>query len=549
MKLFEVYNCGKRKGEFMTLIDDGESVLMTPALQALNAFDSPPLVLLGRIVPVEGEVIDDGALYIRDGKIVAVQQRADEAPDGFDSVAPVETGGTMYPGLLDLHNHLVYNVIAPWEVPKRYDNRGQWQRDTSYAEQVKLPIKTLASYEPTIPALVRYVETKALASGTTSVQGMKSMYSTTLPYFTGAVRNFEATGDKNLPAASTRIPDVNFAKDDDVEAFRKSVTAATNRKAALFYHLCEGIDDKTRTIYTNMTKQKLLAKSVAAIHCLALNQDDFTSFDGIGCHMVWSPLSNSLLYGQTIDPKLLVKRQFTIGCDWSPSGGKNLLEELKVAWLTIQEAKVKIPARALVEAVTKNAAAAVGWQKSLGTLEADKYADVVVIKGKAGDAYEHLILATEREVRLVLIAGYARYGDEDLMKKIPSAGTERESLKVGGVKKVIDNFDPGSKLDISYEEARKRLADAMADLPGVVNSLKDVLNSVGPEGMAEPLMLDNDLADDDADVAGLFALQAAELPKSVPLDALTVVDDAIHFDRIEAVGHFPAHLKKLRALY
>ncbi len=532
-----------------TFDDDSEGFVLSAAIQALNAFDSPPLVLHGRIVPVAGEAIDDGALYIKDGKIAAVQKRTAKAPAGFEGVKGIKTGGTIYPGMLDLHNHLVYNVIAPWEVPKRYDNRSQWQRDLSYAEQVKLPIKTLASFAPTIPALVRYVETKALASGTTSVQGMKSMYATTLPYFTGAVRNFEATGDKNLPSASTRIPDVNFAKADDVEAFRKSVTAATNRSGALFYHLCEGIDAKTRKIYTDMTEQKLLAKCVAAIHCLGLNATDFDSFDGIGCNIVWSPLSNSLLYGKTIDPKLLEKRRFTLGCDWSPSGGKNLLEELKAAWLTIKAANANVPARALVEAVTKNSAAAVGWQKSLGTLEVGKYADVLVIAGTDGDAYEHLILATEENVRLVLIAGYARYGDADLMKKVTTKGDELEELTVGTTKKVIDNFDPDSKLDIGYEEARKRLASAMADLPGVVDSLQNALNSVGPEGMPEPLLLDNEAEEDTGDLDVLFAAQQAELPKSVPLDGLTVIDDKLHFDRIEAVPHLPEHLKQLRALY
>jgi cytosine/adenosine deaminase-related metal-dependent hydrolase len=527
----------------------GEAVLMSAGLMALNAFDSPPLVLLGRIVPVEGDVIDDGALYIRAGKIVALQKRTAAPPNGFKDVKPTQTGGTIYPGMLDLHNHLVYNVIAPWEVPKRYDNRGQWQRDTSYAEQVKMPVKAVASYAPTIPAVVRYVETKALASGTTSVQGMKSMYAKTLPYFTGAVRNFEATGDKNLPSASTRIPDVNTTKSEDVEAFRKSVTAATNRKAALFYHLCEGIDDKTRQHYVDMTGESLLAKSVAAIHCLALNDADFTSLDGLGCHIVWSPLSNTLLYGKTIDPKKFENRRFTIGCDWSPSGGKNLLEELKVAWLTIQNAKVKVPARALVEAVTKNAAAAVGWDKSLGTLEAGKYADVLVIKGKDGDPYEHLILATEREVRLVVIAGYARYGDADLMDDVPTAGDERESLTVGGVKKTIDNFDPGSKLDLTYEESRKRLADALSDLPTVMQNLQSELSALGPEGMTEGLMLDNEGGEDDEGLEGLFAMEAAELPQSVPLDGLTVVDDDLHFDRIEAVKHFPKYLIKLREMY
>lgn len=534
----------------MTSFDEGDdSVLMSGALEALNAFDSPPLVLFGRIVPVEGEPINDGALYLAEGRIVAVQKRGDDAPDGFEDATKVETKGTIYPGMLDLHNHLVYNVIAPWEVPKRYDNRGQWQRDTSYAEQVKMPIKALASYAPTIPALVRYVETKALASGTTSVQGMKSMYASTLKYFTGAVRNFEATGDKNLPAASTRIPDVNLTKSEDVEAFRRSVQTAGKRNAALFYHLCEGVDDRTRQHYVGMSGEKLLAKSVAAIHCLALSDDDFTSLDTFGCGIVWSPLSNSLLYGNTIDPKKLEKRRFAIGCDWSPSGGKNLLEELKAAWLTVKAGNAKITARQLVEAVTKNAAMAVGWHKVLGTLEPGKYADVLVVAGKDGDPYEHLVFATEPGVRLVIISGYARYGDADLMKKVPSASDNRESLKVGGVEKTIDNFDPDSVLDIGYEEARKRLAKAMSDLPALKDNLESALNSAGPEGYAEPLMLDNEGTDEDEGLEGLFAMEAAELPKSVPLDALTVVDDEIHFDRIEAVGHLPAHLKKLRAMY
>jgi len=528
---------------------DGQGVLMSAAVQALNAFDSPALVLHGRIVPVEGDVIDDGALYIRGGKIIAVQTRTAPPPAGFETIKPVDTKGTMYPGMLDLHNHLVYNVITPWAVPQRFDSRAQWRTNKSYKEQISAPLGVLAKNPSTIPALVRYVETKALVSGTTAVQGMRSSWKPTETFFSGAVRNFEVTGDKDLPAAGTKIDDVDFKRPEKVDEFRKAVAAATQRNAAMFYHLCEGIDEKTRKHYTDLTAGNLLAKCVAAIHCLALNGDDFTSLDGIGCNIVWSPLSNSLLYGKTLDPKLLVNRRFTIGCDWSPSGGKNLLEELKVAWLTIQEAGADVPARALVEAVTKNAAAAVGWQKALGTLEPDKYADLVVIAGKTGDPYKHLIMATEEGVRLVLIAGYARYGDKGLMELIPSAGPNREPLTVGKKKKVIDNFDPGAKLDISFEEARKRLVKAMADLPAAQQELQDVLATGAALGI-EPLMLDNEGEEEGADPEALFAAAAAvEVPQSVPLDPLTVVGDKTHFDRIEAIAHLPKHLKKLRELY
>ena len=32
-------------------------------------------------------------------------------PAGFDGIGPVDTGGTLFPGLIELHNHLSYNAL------------------------------------------------------------------------------------------------------------------------------------------------------------------------------------------------------------------------------------------------------------------------------------------------------------------------------------------------------------------------------------------------------------------------------------------------------
>jgi hypothetical protein len=117
------------------------------------------------------------------------------------------------------------------------------------------------------------------------------------------------------------------------------------------------------------------------------------------------------------------------------------------------------------------------------------------------------------------------------------------------VSKTLDNFDPDSKIEISFKEARTRLRDAMSDLQAFVANVQDVIAAAGPEGLPEPLLLDNEGEQPDEAFAGLFALAPSAMPKSVPLDALTVVDDNIHFDRIEAIEHLPPHLKKLRAMY
>ena len=73
----------------------------------------------------------------------------------------------------------------------------------------------------------------------------------------------------------------------------------------------------------------------AGIHAAGLLPEDFEVMAGHGGAMVWSPLSNLLLYGATarVDAAKRAGVRIGLGSDWSPSGSKNLLGELKVAWL------------------------------------------------------------------------------------------------------------------------------------------------------------------------------------------------------------------------
>ncbi len=123
---------------------------------------------------------------------------------------------------------------------------------------------------------------------------------------------------------------------------------------------------------------------LTGIHCVALQKQDFDIMKQKGASMVWSPFSNLLLYGQTADIKSAKESGITIalGSDWSPSGSKNLLGELKVAKL-YNEANGKLFSDyELIAMATKNAARVIKWDKELGTLEKGKRADVIVIKGQ-----------------------------------------------------------------------------------------------------------------------------------------------------------------------
>jgi imidazolonepropionase-like amidohydrolase len=57
-----------------------------------------------------------------------------------------------------------------------------------------------------------------------------------------------------------------------------------------------------------------------------------------------------------------------LGSDWSPTGSKNLLGELKVARLASSPAVFSDSE--LVDMVTRTAASILGWDAALGSLEA-----------------------------------------------------------------------------------------------------------------------------------------------------------------------------------
>ena len=178
----------------------------------------------------------DGAIWIADAAIAAITERGDPAPDGFAGVVPLETGGTVFPGLIELHNHLAYNALPLWNVPQPYTNRDQWGNAAVYHQLVTAPMKTIGEATELLPALVRYVECKALVGGVTTTQGI-ALFSApgVRRYYRGIVRNVEDTGDKLLPEAGSRIADVDAS---DPQAF----LAEIEKKTCFLLHLSEGTD-------------------------------------------------------------------------------------------------------------------------------------------------------------------------------------------------------------------------------------------------------------------------------------------------------------------
>src|SRR5262249_27237526 len=150
-------------------------------------------------------------------------------------------------------------------------------------------------------------------------------------YYRGLVRNVELPDDARLRAADARIGDVAPA---DASKFRQQL----QHSSCYLLHLAEGTNDAARSHFLalrftdNGHDQCDITPALAGIHCSALRPEDFDLLRANGGALVWSPLSNLLLYGDTAKVKDAAARGVLIGvgADWSPSGSKNLLGEMKV---------------------------------------------------------------------------------------------------------------------------------------------------------------------------------------------------------------------------
>jgi 5-methylthioadenosine/S-adenosylhomocysteine deaminase len=531
---------------------DAEAGAPVPQLFAgeIDEDTGPTFILRGRIVTLDGadRVLPHGKLVIRQGKIAAVLADGENVPAEFAAVPVVETGATLYPGLIDLHNHMPYNVAPLWKVPKKYTNRNQWRSNGSYKLSVANPVVALAQHAPTAKALVRYVEAKAFIGGVTTGQGMRMKEQGVTKHFVGAMRNVETTDDARLPEAATRVPDINPNRPEDVDGFRRNLDRAT----AFFYHMSEGTDAAARKHFLNLKDNALLGAALVGIHALGLQRTDLDDLAGAGGKIVWSPLSNLLLYGATVKLNDLIESGilFSLGCDWSPSGSKNPLLELKVARWAAQQQGAALTARDLVGLVTDRAAAVVGWAAHLGSLEAGKLADVLAIDGETGDPFTHLIDARERQVQLVTVHGVPRYGDATLMEAVaPGPAGQLESVTIdGAAKRFYFQHRLGTLNDLPFSVARDRLRDAMNDLKAFVQQTAAGGGGLlAMEAAQESFRLVLDMEDEhDGDASGfadaaLLAIDPNDVADSVVLDP-PEVSDPIFWATMAAEPNLPAGL-------
>jgi 5-methylthioadenosine/S-adenosylhomocysteine deaminase len=394
--------------------------------------------ILGTIVTAQG-VIENGTMVVVNDRIQDIGSKPFVPKDA----TVISVDGIVFPGLIDLHNHLVWNVFPRWTLPSPVANRYEWQALSEYAARLSGPEATLIANGAGCD-MERYAEVKALLGGATSVVGS---YGPTpaAPHRNDCVKGLA----RNLDVYSGLYSDQVNAEPLRYEVFPFEISweqakairdglGSRDLKAVIF-HVGEGKDASANREFRMLKARGFLRPGVSVIHGVALRESDFREMAANGVGFIWSPKSNFELYGKTADIESAKASNVTIALapDWSPTGSSGVLDELRVAAAWNRDRGQVFSDLELLQMVTANPARLAGLSDRIGTLAAGMMADFIVLPKRGGSPLASLLGSQPASVELVVVGGMPLMGTPDYLRKFQGA-SDIETITVCGRQKALN---------------------------------------------------------------------------------------------------------------
>lgn len=214
---------------------------------------------------------------------------------------------------------------------------------------------------------------------------------------------------------------------------QSGITYLTGRDAkAIIAHVAEGMrDDRYNRMEYQYTKKFGLAREgLVIIHGVGMDAKDLQDAARNKISVVWSPFSNLLLYGETLDVEAAKRAgvNLALGVDWTPTGSKHILDELKIARRYLDHKKIRgISNKDLVEMASINAAKAIRMDNIMGKVAPRYKANLTIVACEKGkDPYDCLVNAGQKDVELMVINGQGLYGELSHVKAIAANEKDRE---------------------------------------------------------------------------------------------------------------------------
>jgi 5-methylthioadenosine/S-adenosylhomocysteine deaminase len=430
------------------------------------------LLLRGTLLTPEGPLL--GELLIEGTRIscVAASCSGQAAAQG---ATVISTAGIILPGLLDAHNHGLFNIFdeQDWNPGRFFSNHNSWTSETRYKQVVDA--KQYLNSEGTSPVdfrceIDKYAEIKALIAGTTSF--MLAPGAVGLSCYQSLGRTIDTQQNdlgQDLLRTSISVPDQSTA-----QTICNAFDAGTTN--AYVVHVGEGIDNTARNEFTTLEGRAngcLLAPQTAIVHGTAFGTAEFSKMAAARMKLVWSPKSNLFLYNDTTRIDLAVQagvERIALAPDWALGGSINMLDELRVAHeLSQGRFGGLLSPRRLFEMVTIEPARVLGVDALLGSLAVGKRADVVLLRGDPSRPYEALIQARPATIDLVMVDGRVLYGDAALKAAGPAA-PGCEDLAICNAPKFLCVAEPSAanKLGQTFADIQSALVSGLTSYDAMV---------------------------------------------------------------------------------
>lgn len=362
------------------------------------------------------EVLHNGEVVVDAQGVIVCTGCNCKSAAGYDTASVVSCpDGVISPGLINPHEHLTYQNNAPIAHDGiRYDNRSDWQGARGH---------TRLDYDSSANQTVQaYGELRFLMSGATSIAGGGGI--------PGLLRNVDTSADQleglpmqiaNSDVFPLSTPGKNIARGCDYSPGRTTYSQVADLEGYL-PHISEGIDPEAHNEFLCTSgdgQYNLVQKQTGIIHAVALTPADARAVQEKQAKVIWSPRSNTDLYGDTAQAVMLdlAGVAIALGTDWVPSGSMNMFRELRCAdsWNKSYFDNHFTDAD-LWRMATVNGALAVGAGHAIGMLRPGYLADIAIFDGKTSKDFRAIIDGGVEDVALVLRGGRAMYGDDTLVK-------------------------------------------------------------------------------------------------------------------------------------
>ncbi len=411
----------------------------------------PHYALKGDIVTMNDsrDVLPDAYVEILGDRIVSVGQTPPQR------LQIIDTQGLIFPGLIDAHNHPIYNVLDIIPFPCTFADRSEWHDYPMYAD-FSTQFRNIRGYGGSSYAqatnLWKLAEVRALCAGTTMIQG------------------YNCNGDDNNDIAhegmiinnAERFPSRVYSSTFPLEHQSDWTYKRDQFWDRFVIHLSEGVSSAALAELNTWQAWGMLDWRTTIIHGVPYTEPEWNLLADENVHLIWSPMSNWVLYESTADVPgaLAAGVSVTLAPDWTESGTPNMLAEMKFANnINNQLWGGQLTPQQFAEFVTRNAAEALAMEDRAGQVAPGFEADIMVIYGAVETPYQSLLDANPVNVKLTVVDGRPMYGDEDLMAQFSFIG-QMEDINICGQVK---------KLAIRIPEARipdcdKSFSEVMSDL-------------------------------------------------------------------------------------